>query len=352
MTRLVRQRTITCAFMAGLTFWMATPSFSDVQHVDSGWSSRAIQLPVDESESIPIATALALNPAGTTLAVAGDDQTIHLWDLTSRRFIATLTDHQDWIRSLAYSPSGRLLASAGNDRQIILWDTVTKQRAVEPIRFEAAIASVAFDPGGDRLAAIGFGNRLFLIDVATGATIRELICPCVDMRALAWSPDGSTLIAAGRSGIIRVWDAVTGRVIRETPAHRQRVRAVAFAPSGDYSASGSEDRTVRVARAATDDVFFLATPTAKVMALSFCGPGLLACGGSDNAIQIWDLGRRRETARLTGHSGSILALVSDGKSLVSASYDATIRIWTRDGNVAAGAGSGNRVGALPELQLE
>jgi WD40 repeat protein len=61
----------------------------------------------------------------------------------------------------------------------------------------------------------------------------------------------------------------------------------------------------------------------------FLNDTTLATGGSDNRVSIWDLNSRQVMRRLEGHTGTVAALACDatGETLVSASYDTTLRIW-------------------------
>jgi WD40 repeat protein len=102
------------------------------------------------------AAALAFDPTGRRLAVAGLDRAIRVWDLDERRLLAEWNAHADAVRCLLSSPDGRWLASAGDDRTIRLWHAETGQ-LLWIASLTAQVTSLCFGPDGRSLFT-GNGN--------------------------------------------------------------------------------------------------------------------------------------------------------------------------------------------------
>src|SRR5262249_47884816 len=69
--------------------------------------------------------SVAFSPDGRTLASGSADNTIKLWDVTTRQELATLDGHTGLVYAVAFSPDGHTLASGGADYAIKLWDVTT-----------------------------------------------------------------------------------------------------------------------------------------------------------------------------------------------------------------------------------
>ena len=294
-----------------------------------GQLQHVIQLrPLRPESKPPVVTAVALHPNGERLATAGDDHVVRIWDLADGTMLRKLSGHTDWVRAAAYSPRGHMLATAGNGRTILLWDTNSGQIIRSLDHPDQAISTLIFNFDGSRLAATGFEKVMHVFDMQRHESIQRLQCPCIDMRAAAFSGDGKLLVAGGRNGKLRVWNMASGEPLYDIQAHRQRIRSVAFSPDSTRFTSTGEDRTIRIWNSADGtNHLTLTNDGAKVLSLVYCTPRLIATGGTDNQIRFWDLDRRAEAGRLAGHTGSVASLAVAGDSLVSGSFDTTVRVW-------------------------
>ena len=74
--------------------------------------------------------AVAFFPDGKTLASAGEDALIKIWDLATGEERLTLAGHAGPVEALAVSPSGRVLASGSYDGTIRLWRAATDEEVL------------------------------------------------------------------------------------------------------------------------------------------------------------------------------------------------------------------------------
>jgi RNA polymerase sigma factor (sigma-70 family) len=281
---------------------------------------------------------LAFAPDGKSLAVAGEDCVIYLFDSASGKELRRFVGHQPGkdphhrgVYQAFFTPDGQMLLTQGRDETVRFWDTPSSKelRQIDGRRWY--IWSLSVD--GKQLAVkkAGAGKTLHLVDAATGSEVRQLN-HSDEAGKMAFSPDGKILAVAcgtvGHPGRITLWELQSGKELGALVGHRDAVFALAFSPDGKRLASAGYGKTIRLwdlaSQKAIGEPSRLSTP---VYGLAFSPDGkTLISRGFDNHVHLWDMATGRERFPATGPSGTIAAIAysPDGKRMASASRN---KIW-------------------------
>jgi cytochrome c len=168
-----------------------------------------------------------------------------------------------------------------------------------------------------------------LASPALGAELRGHGGP---VRALAFSSDGGSLISGSFDSTIIVWTLATASANAVLRFHDGSVNAVAALPDGRFASAGEDGRVALWRRGAASPDEILEGHTAPVVALTASPDGaLLASASWDGTARVWTLATG-ESRVLTGHQGNVNGVAFlDKDRTATAGYDATLRIWQREG---------------------
>ncbi|KAI0061882.1 WD40 repeat-like protein [Artomyces pyxidatus] len=169
------------------------------------------------------------------------------------------------------------------------------------------------DWSSTNVLAVGLGASVYLWIARTAAVSKlcDLTATGDTVSSVSWVQKGSTLAVGTLAGRLHIYDASTMQLQRTyQQAHNQRIGALGW--NSHVLSSGSRDRTIhhRDVREQTVKPFRKsAGHRQEVCGLRWNGDGgaqggLLASGGNDNKVCIWDLRSSKRPGPRTGISGA------------------------------------------------
>ena len=262
------------------------------------------------------------SPNGKIISINQYGDNLNVREVGKSQPLVELTEPEEGLgRAKAYAPTGHRIASADQDDNIHIWEctsslnditesenwqkhttVINDAEFIDSLRF--SLNGLAFSPDGKRLASISKSRdcKACLWDVDSGKQIAEL--PLTSSTnyekdaGIAFSPNGN-IIAGGKSGEITLWDAANGTVLMTLPQPEGNGRPITlcFSPCGHYLLSGSwwqrglQKVPIRLWEVATGkNIATFWGHTTDVQCFAFSQDGiLLASGGHDGAIYLWDL---------------------------------------------------------------
>ena len=289
---------------------------------------------------------LAFSPDGARLVSVGRDRVGILWDVATGQRHALLDGHRGAVRAAAFSPDGRLLVTGGSDKRILIYDLPAPGTKLTELRERTAwvghqgvLTCLAFSPDGKFLASgtetttRNGPAELKLWEVSSGQTTATWTEHKADIASVAFHPTRPLLVSAGADPGFRVWDLTKRKPILFR-ATQSTITSLAFSPRGEELLTGSAGRTLLAWdtedwREAIRFIGHTGGLTGLTVVTRTSEP-LLCSASTDKSFRTWSLTPVAATGvRFTGHESWVtaLAVLPDGKTLLSGSWDGTVRVW-------------------------
>jgi WD40 repeat protein/serine/threonine protein kinase/tetratricopeptide (TPR) repeat protein len=323
-------------------------------------TGQPVGAPLKHPQAVLVAR---FSPDGRTVATGGNDGAVRWWDAaTGALLIGTVPVHKLRMPDLAYSPDGSMLVTAGaaaGRAGMVHVFRLARSLSRPPAKGKEALVKAAwalgdgeawfkrqmasYSPDATRAVVGGGDGYAHLWDAATGqpASVPDGLAPPLRnafpfVAVTAYSPDGRFAVTSSFDqrvvGEVRLWDAASGRQIGHPLPHRNYVSAMAFTPDSAVLATGGYDHAVHLWDTATRQRIASLPQPDIVMSLAISPDGkTLAVGHAADfsgatEVVLWDLaGRKRLGAPMPGPS-LLVQFSPDGKTVV-ATAGSQLRFW-------------------------
>jgi WD40 repeat protein len=297
-------------------------------------------------------TSVSFSGKGNYLASGSWDATVRVWDVQNGKMTQTLRGHSDVVSAVSFSKDEKLIASGSHDGTIRIWNVDSGETTHLFKGHTFRVFSVAFSVDGKRVVSgaedcslriwdvVDVQDDVQDVDVATLTSIdinnienRKRSCLVRTLKghtkfvwSVAFSNDGTRIVSGSKDRTVRLWDVKTGTLLQTLTGHSNVVFSVSFSIDNHYIASGSHDKTIRVWNVATgENVQTLTGHTLPVSSVAFSVyPYLRPSSSSSSPCS----SPPSSSSPSSSPSSSKRRNDVDSYSLVSGSWDMTVKTWT------------------------
>lgn len=265
------------------------------------------------------------------LALGDTMGTCKVWNLVTRKCVATSTEHLGAVRGVAFLADGDYFVTGGRDEVVVVYRTDNLRRPANTFAVRHQVETCGFAVVHERLVfyTAGTGCQLRLWDIDTGAPLGGSVAPMETQEELMVIDVVSTDNA--------LWMVVSDQTLVQLHLDLASTAGNQFVvPAG---------RTVAGNHGIVADV-------------RYCGPGLglVALATNAPALRVVDPAARFDVQLLDGHTDLLncVAASEDGLWLMTGAKDNTARLWRWDtdaGRFASFATFVGHAGAVTAVAL-
>ncbi len=285
---------------------------------------------------------------GQHIVTGSTDNTARVWDVRRERLLAsTLQARSEAITGGQFSPDGKRIATPSDGNTARIWEINNGKVLATLEGHEDVVWDVQFSGDGQRIVTRSADNSSRVWDAASG----KLLSIIKNTEGVLWrarpSPDGRLVVTvsnddASRVWEARVWDAANGNEIAVLKGHTDIVTTANFSPDSRQIVTASMDKTARIWEALTGKMMLTLKGHGdemrkqewrhggEVCSAEFSPDGRSVVTASfDHTARVWDAMSGALLTTMKGHNWLLsgASFSPDGRRIVTTSSDMTARVW-------------------------
>ncbi len=274
----------------------------------------------------------SFSPDGKYVVTAAENHRAQIWDVKEGREVGKPMSHRLGILMASFSPDGKKIVTASKDWTVRIWDGKTGERQSHPLLHSGVVNSARFNDDSTMVLSTSDDMTARVWSVKTGKPLSNPLSHKGRVGFAAFSPDGNKVITASDDWTSQIWDIRTGKPTGTKMLHWGPVKTALFSPDGRKVMTASSDKTVKIRDIELgnmfrfslneEDLFTMATPNAQ-------GTLIILCVKGKNKALIWDVKACKPLLTPLRHEGEVNngSFSPDGKMIVTAGDDNTVRLW-------------------------
>lgn len=280
----------------------------------------------------------AFAPHTSSRAVTGSgDNTARIWDCETNTPMHILKGHFNWVLCVSWSPDGEFIATGSMDNTIRLWESEKGKPYGDALRGHTKwISSLSWEPIhlvklGDkpRLASASKDGTIKIWDITRRVCILTLSGHTSTVSCIRWGGQG-ILYSGSHDCTIRCWDMnADGKCINVLKSHSHWVNHLSLSTDTALRV-GAFDHTSINLKTPEDMRATALKNYEKVAKRNGTIEEFIVTCSDDFTMYLWNPVRSiKPITRMTGHQKLVnhVAFSPDGRYIVSASFDNSIKLW-------------------------